>query len=207
MRTLVIAGGELNGTTCEQLSTYDCIIAADSGLEHAEALGIKVDHAVGDFDSAAPDVVARAVAAGVPIDRFPTEKDATDLEIALDTASTKGATFIEVIGIGGGRLDHLLGNMMLLANPSYRRAKVSFIDGTTVGYVVHDTLELEGEAGDLISLIPIGGPARNVTLKGFAYPLSNEVLPVNTGRGISNEFAGGPASIEVLNGTLLAIRP
>src|SRR5262245_31346085 len=62
------------------------VIAADSGLDRALALGLDVAVAVGDFDSASPDAVEAAEAAGVRIDRYPAEKDATDLELALDVA-------------------------------------------------------------------------------------------------------------------------
>ncbi len=62
------------------------VVAADSGLEHALALGLEVTVAVGDFDSASPEAVAVAEAAGTRVERHPHEKDATDLELALDVA-------------------------------------------------------------------------------------------------------------------------
>ena len=84
------------------------VIAADSGIEHAQALGLRVDVAVGDFDSVSADALHRAEAQGAVLERHPAAKDATDLELALDAAVRRGAGRIVVLGGHGGRVDHLL---------------------------------------------------------------------------------------------------
>ena len=73
------------------------VVAADKGLEHALALGLEVTVAVGDFDSASPEAVAVAEAAGTRVERHPPEKDATDLELALDVALAMGPQRILVL--------------------------------------------------------------------------------------------------------------
>ena len=73
------------------------VIAADRGLEHALALGLEVTVAVGDFDSASPEAVDVAEASGTRIDRHPAEKDATDLELALDVAAAMSPERILVL--------------------------------------------------------------------------------------------------------------
>src|SRR6476661_2130701 len=70
----------------EWLPTAADVVAADSGLGVATALGVHVDHLVGDLDSVDPAAVAAAEAAGTTVDRHPAEKDATDLELAIDAA-------------------------------------------------------------------------------------------------------------------------
>src|SRR5688572_27553768 len=62
------------------------VVAADSGVDHALALGLDVDLVVGDFDSASPQALERAAAEGATVERHPAAKDATDLELALDAA-------------------------------------------------------------------------------------------------------------------------
>jgi len=79
------------------------VIAADRGLEHARALGLEVSVAIGDFDSASPEAVAKAEKAGVRIERHPAEKDATDLELALDAAMELRPERVLVIAGDGGR--------------------------------------------------------------------------------------------------------
>src|SRR4051812_23931915 len=113
MRALVIAGGDAPAPIDAGLAAAPLVIAADSGVGHALALGLTVDLVIGDLDSAAPDDVERAIAAGARVDRHPADKDATDLELALDAARELGATEITVLGAGGGRLDHLLANLLV----------------------------------------------------------------------------------------------
>ena len=92
------------------------MIAADSGLEHAAALGLAVDVLVGDLDSVSAPSVAAAEEAGVRIERHPVDKEATDLEFALDFALALGEARVTVVSGGGGsRLDHHLAELALLA--------------------------------------------------------------------------------------------
>ncbi len=89
MRTaLVFAGGERPPPSAvDGLLAADVVIAADSGLGHALALGCAVDLVVGDLDSVDPDDARRARRpAGAVVEQHPADKDATDLELALDAA-------------------------------------------------------------------------------------------------------------------------
>ena len=45
---------------------------------------------------------------------------------------------------------------------------------------------LTGEEGELVSLLPVGGPAEGVTAQGLRYPLSDETLAAGSSRGVSN---------------------
>src|SRR5262245_40434058 len=119
MRALVFAGGDAPGPIDADLAAAPIVVAADSGVGHALALGLAVDLVIGDFDSAEPAHVERAIALGARVDRHPADKDATDLELALDAARELGATEITVLGVGGGRLDHLLANLLLVTHEAY----------------------------------------------------------------------------------------
>jgi thiamine pyrophosphokinase len=205
---LVFAGGDAP-TPFERSMTpaADLVIAADSGLGHARALGVRVDLVVGDLDSVDPGVLDAAVADGAAVERHPAAKDATDLEIALDAAVARGATEVLVLGVGGGRLDHFLGNMLLLASPKYAHVRVDArVDDTDVT-VVHERVELASAAGALCSLLPLGGPAIGVVTDGLRFPLRRETLPPGTTRGVSNEFLGTRATVSLEAGALLTIIP
>ena len=95
------------------------VIAADGGIDRALALGLHVDVAIGDFDSVSPAGLAAVEAAGRAIERHPAAKDATDLELALDAALALEPSRILVVGSSGGRLDHLLGSLLLLGDERY----------------------------------------------------------------------------------------
>ena len=183
------------------------VIAADQGLEHARELGLEVSVAVGDFDSASPAAVAEAEAAGTRIERHPVEKDATDLELALDAAAELEPERVLLIAGDGGRLDHLLSTLLLLGSQRYADMQLDARVGAASVHVVRGESTLEGEPGEIVSLLALHGPARGVRTEGLAYPLADETLEPGSSRGLSNVFAERKARIRVGHGVLLAIRP
>ena len=183
------------------------VIAADSGLEHALALGLAVTTAVGDFDSASSEAVAAAASSGVQIVRHPPEKDATDLELALDTAIALGPARILVLAGDGGRLDHLLSTLLLLASARYEQLRIDAFVGTARVHVIRGEREIDGEPGELVSLLAVNGPAEGVTTEDLVYPLRGETLEPGSTRGVSNVFASAQARVEVARGVLFAILP
>jgi thiamine pyrophosphokinase len=206
---LVFAGGEpLPAELARRLPGADAlVVAADSGLEHARALGRRVDLVVGDFDSADPDVVAAAEAEGTTVERHPVAKDQTDLELALRAAAARGASRIVVVGGYGGRLDHFLANALALAGPAADGVAVEWVTGEALVTVVRSEAEIAGEPGDLCSLLAVGGPARGVRTQGLRYPLEGEDLAPGSTRGVSNELTGTVAHVSVEAGTVLAVQP
>jgi thiamine pyrophosphokinase len=205
---LVFAGGDPPDVRDLPASLQpELVVAADSGLAHALALGVAVDLVVGDLDSVDPTVLDAAIADGTTVERHPAEKDTTDLELALDAALARGATWVIVLGVHGGRFDHFLANMLLLASPQFAAAQIEArLDGTNVS-VVRDSVGLAARAGALCTLLPVGGPAIGVTTEGLRYPLRGETLPPGTTRGVSNEFIGSTAAVSLESGVLLAVIP
>ena len=183
------------------------VIGADSGVHHAHALGLKVDIAVGDFDSIDPEVLDSL--RGCEIRRHPVDKDATDLELALDTALESGAERAVVIGGHGGRLDHLLGNAFVIAARRYEPLALRAIMGDALVAVVHPgrDLELAGEPGANITVLAMHGAATGVDIEGLVWPLNDAVVHPGSTLGLSNRFLTTSALIRVRTGTLLVIYP
>jgi thiamine pyrophosphokinase len=204
---VVVAGGHPSGGPLPARPEGDLVIAADGGVDLVVALGLHVDLAIGDFDSVSAAGLGAAEAAGANVETHPVDKDATDLELALDAAIALGPARIVVVGTGGGRLDHLLGSLLLLGDKRYASAEIDAYLGESLIHVVRDTRRLAGAPGDLLSLIPVHGAAEGVTTEGLEYPLQDETLPAGTSRGVSNVFATAQASITVERGCLLAVRP
>ena len=145
---LVFAGGDPPPPhALRSLPRADLVIAADSGLDHATALGFAVDLIVGDLDSADPATIDTAVAAGAAVEHHPEAKDATDLELALLAACRRGYTAIIVVGGHGGRLDHFLANTLLLASSEFAGVRLEARLGDAQVFVVRGEHELHGEAG------------------------------------------------------------
>ena len=207
-QVIVLSGGEPIATDRDFSLPDDAyVIAADSGLHHAAPLGLTVDLVVGDMDSVDPDVLANAVSAGSLEDRYPADKDHTDLELALSAAIAAGAGRILVVGSHEGRLDHLLGSMGLLASTARLVDEIVWTDGHTIvtACTPRHVTTIRGGSGDRVSLVPNDSDAVGVTTVGLMWRLDNETLPIGTTRGISNVMDSTEASISVTDGTLLII--
>jgi thiamine pyrophosphokinase len=208
---VVVAGGDpVDPGDVDDLPGDSPVIAADSGIDHARALGWRVDVAVGDFDSVTPAGLAAAEAEGTVIDHHPAAKDHTDLELALDVAMARGARRIVVVGGHGGRLDHLLGNALLLAAERYAGVALEARFGPARVHVARPAggaVALTGSRGGLVTLLAAGGPAEGVTTEGLLYPLAGETLAPGSTRGVSNELSGPSASVSLRAGTLLVVQP
>lgn len=194
---LIVAGGVASAEEArEAAKDADFIIAADGGFSLASRAGLRVDLLVGDMDS------LDSPPQNIPILKFPREKDATDLELALDYARGTDPERIVVVGAFGARLDHTLANANLLEK--YDLPVVLFHQGFRV-YLVVDELEIPAALGDLVSLIPLSAEVRGIFTWGLRYPLHDGVLFRASTRGVSNEVVGLPCGVRVREGKLLLI--
>ncbi|MFW2367159.1 MAG: thiamine diphosphokinase, partial [Desulforhopalus sp.] len=93
MKVFIFANGDLGRPhlLTPFIDQSDLLIAADGGANHCFQLNITPDILLGDLDSIRPAVLNHYRKTEVAISKYPTEKDATDLEIALDLAQEKGA--------------------------------------------------------------------------------------------------------------------
>lgn len=205
---LVLTGGDpVPPSSRPVLPAADVVVAADSGLEHAVTLGLRADVVVGDFDSVDPAVLAAAEAGGAVVHRHPAAKDHTDLELALRVAADLRPQRIVVAGGAGGRFDHELGNVLLLCSDEFAGVDVDGWVGAAHVTVVRSRRTLHGGPGDLVSLLPVGGPATGVRTTGLLYPLAGDDLGPGTTRGVSNELVANEATVEIGGGVLLAVQP
>jgi thiamine pyrophosphokinase len=187
----------------------DLVVAADGGARHAGALGLRLDRWVGDGDSIDPRDLESLAAAGVVVEQLEREKDASDTEFALLAAIAAGAATVTILGaLGGPRTDHALTNVALLDHPGLaghpsrlfdeHAARISFLAGPAEA-------ELAGHVDDLVTLVPVGGPAVGVTTRGLRYPLRNETLEPGSSRGLSNVRTTPQAGVALREGRLLLI--
>ena len=205
---VVVAGGEAPEPDAARAVPPNApVVAADRGLDHALALGLRVTVAVGDFDSASADALASAEREGTPIERHPEAKGATDLELALDAALALAPERILVLAGVGERLDHLLSALLLLGASRFEGVELDARVGPAQVHVIRRERSLEGTPGEIVSLLAVGGRAEGVCTEGLAYPLTRETLEEGSSRGVSNRFEAKTARVEVERGTVLAVRP
>lgn len=209
-KCLIISGGHLETGSLQfyqdKIGKVDYTICADGGVRHAAKLGIKPDLVVGDFDTLTPEEVERTCKNGVKIRRYPCRKDYTDTHIALLQAVEMGYCEIDIIAAWGGRLDHTLANIMLLALPEAENARLRILDEKHEAYLVRNKAKFSGKTGEIISLLPLSDCVSGVFTKGLEYNLENGILKMGIPIGVSNSFADSEVEIEIKKGLLLAIR-
>jgi thiamine pyrophosphokinase len=211
---LILAGGdapsrsELDRAWPGWDTDIDLVIAADGGARHAAGLGVRIDIWIGDGDSTDPAVLRTMTERGMEIHSAPAAKDESDAELAVRFALDRGAAGIVIVGgTGGPRMDHALANIGLLAMPELIGRDAALLDsGARIRRVRGPgTMELSGAPGNLVSLLPDGGPALDVTTDGLVYPLRGEPLLPGPPRGLSNVIERTPASVRIGSGSLLVI--
>lgn len=207
-RVLVLAGGDpVRLPLPRRVPPTDLVVAADGGYASAALLGVEVDLLIGDLDSVTSDGLAAARAAGTRIQQHPVDKDRTDLALALDAVAAEGPAEALLVGGHGGRLDHLLANVALLAAEEYAALGLTALLGDAVVTVIRDHAELVGVPGELVSLLAMHGPAHGVSTSGLRFPLEHATLPVGSSLGVSNRFTGRHATITVTDGVVIAVQP
>jgi len=206
--SIVVAAGEGPAlASLPPISADAVVIAADGGLDRALQLGLRPGIVLGDLDSVSADALSSAEREGARVVRHPRDKDATDLELALDEAQALGARRVLVIASATGRLDHLLASLLLLGADTLAGLEIDALVGDATVHVIRGEREIVGTPGDLVTLLALHGPAAGVTTDGLTYPLRDATLMPGSSRGVSNVFAEPRATVSVASGVLLAIRP
>lgn len=178
-------------------SNGDYIIAADKGIENLQKLGIEPDIVIGDFDSLGyvPEIENKIV--------LPVRKDDTDIAHAVRYALEKGCDRFYVYGAIGGLLDHTMANIQIAAFISKQGMLGEFIgDEFTVCCLTNGKLRLEKADSGRFSMFALDS-AKGVTLGGLSYTAENRDFNQFYPIGVSNEFIGQSAEVEVRDGTLL----
>lgn len=197
MKALIVSAGDPPSAALMKARAGECdlLIAADGGLDCFEQTGISPHLIIGDMDSAAGALVRKYAESGAELVTAEAEKDDTDSFLALEEAISRGANEIVWLGATGGRVDHLLSNLMLLKWAAKRGASLTIEDDTQLITLGTGSFTIYGSAGDTVSLIPVDESA-TVTAGGLYYPLERLVLTNSRPRGVSNVLLGESADIE-----------
>lgn len=186
----ILLGGEFSLTPralAQVASTR--IIAADSGIRHAAALGVTPELWVGDFDSV-PDGLDPSLAAVERL-KFPVAKAKTDGELAVDEAIARGATSLVLVGaFGGPRVDHAFLHLTLAIRLAEQDMPVLLTGGAQEGTPLRPgEADFDYAPGTIFSVIGFEDLS-GLTLEGARWPLDDFSLPFGSSRTISNEVVG-----------------
>jgi len=202
MRALVFANGE---PPSSQLIAglrkgVDLIVAADGGADKALALGVVPDAVVGDLDSAS-DASRNVIPAAAFIRAD--DPDHTDLQKAVAFALQQGCREIDVVAAGGGRADHALANLSILAL-SGEDIIIRVIDDLFEVTRVDSRAVIDAPVGTVVSLVPIG-VCTGVTTSGLRWELDDRDIAFGP-LGVHNEVVQRPAAVSLREGLLLLFR-
>ncbi len=206
-RAIIFANGEMPevGWAKKLISKSDTIIAVDGGLNHCLNIALTPYLLIGDLDSITPRQVEEMAALGCLIEKYPAEKDETDLELALLWAAKKNFSTILIFGALGGRIDQTIANLSLLLLPELFNLDVRILTEDDEIFVITSEVKLKGSMGDRVSLLPWGRSVVGITTDGLKYPLQDATLTPDSSRGVSNVMLEETASVTIESGSLLCV--
>lgn len=209
-KVLIITGGLVLEEFLSRLvmkKQYTMMIAVDYGLTVADRLKLPLDYIVGDFDSVSEELLQKYSDKSIPIQTFPTEKDKTDTQIAIELALMYNATSIDLVGATGNRLDHVLANIHLLMLPMQLSIDACILDSNNKIYLKKENFSIQKEKqyGNFVSFLPFAGKVSGLILKGFKYPLNGITLTAGSSLGISNVIMEEKAEVKFTEGILIVV--
>ncbi len=207
MKKCIIIGAGVCSAQCLSkqmtLQEGDLCIAADGGLKHLQQIEILPDIVLGDMDS----IGLQELSGPFQIKRLPVEKDDTDMLAAIKEGLDAGYKQFMLYGALGGRLDHTLANIQCLLYLLNRGATGTIIGDDVILTLIKDTkisfTDSFARKGRRISVFAYGGDAYGVCERGLKYLLDSVTVKQEFPIGISNEFTGESAEVEVRQGMLL----
>ena len=191
------------------ITDTDYIICADGGFDTLRSQGLTPHAVIGDGDSSASlrECMDADLLGGVTVVSMPREKDHTDVNAAVDYALGFGYKNFLFLCCTGNRFDHTMANVFMLERLAQNGAS---------GAIADEKNYIQLHAGGskkfpmkpdykYFSVIAIDPVISGVTLKGLKYPLNNAHLYRNEPIGVSNEFIGDEAAVEIEHGRALII--
>ena len=205
MKAFIYTGGKIfPENITEHPKGDDLRIAADAGFLNAKRLGVRIDVALGDFDSLGEkqsEIDENAEKITVPA-----EKDETDTQLAVNEALKRGADELVIIGGLDGRLDHTLSNLAILEAMADMRVHAVILNGQSRIRYIKSTSMLVARSGyKYLSILAADDTVKGVSLEGCKYPLENARLTRKFQYTVSNEIVGNCALISVKKGAIYVV--
>jgi thiamine pyrophosphokinase len=205
-RICIVANGNISETALSQIHDSDAVIGVDRAAFWLISHGIIPDVAIGDFDSVTKQerIIIEKNAKSVRV--FPKDKDATDLELAIDHAITLHPKEVMILGAIGTRFDHSFVAVQLLEK---------FI-GSGISAVLRDEknecvmcnakhILLKNTHYKYFSVLPVTDEIV-ISITGCEYPLKRTTIRRGISLGVSNEIVSDEATITIHKGAALIIR-
>lgn len=189
------------------------IIGVDGGCLELIKAGFHLDLAIGDFDSVTQDELEMIKNQAKEVKVFNTDKDDTDMELALEyaTSSFPQADYYILGGIGEqkGRLDHMLANIWMGYQARFESfvEQFSFIERNhRLQYLQAGRHQLKSQKRtDYLSIISMT-PVKDLMIKNALFNLDKQDFSYPRAL-ISNEFISeqNPVELSFSKGLVLVL--
>lgn len=180
------------------------IIAVDGGLNFLDKINVKPDLLLGDLDSAEIQVVVKNK--GIETFKFPSKKDFTDNELALEYCLEQGYSNVILFGsLSEDRLDHSLANIFLLEKYTKLGLNIRIVNNNNSILCLIGPVQKKYnfKSGNTLSVIALSEKVEGLNLVGFEYPLKDATLYRSSSLGISNKIKDKLQIISFKSGILL----
>jgi len=214
LKMVLVAGGSVTpeflrlycgpGKTDGETGMRTCLVGIDAGVLRLEEAGLVPDTVIGDFDSVSTEErerIRRVYPESVFLNPV---KDDTDMEAAVRFAIEQKPDEVLILGATGGRMDHTITNLRLLALFEEAGIPAYLLDTCSRIRILKKSVTLHKNElyGPYVSLLPVSETVRNITLRGFKYPLEQASLELFSSLGVSNELKEETGEI-IFSGGLL----
>ncbi|MBL4934944.1 thiamine diphosphokinase [Clostridium sp. YIM B02515] len=208
MKVIIVAGGTPPSKTLidKQISHDSIVIAVDRGADCLLKYKITPDYLIGDFDSISTETLNYFYTKSCNIERYNSEKDESDTELAILKAKELNADEIVFLGCTGSRLDHTLVNINLLYKCLKYKIKSSIIDSNNLLCLTDTSVEISGDKGQYFSVLPYYSDVKGLTIRGAKYCLNNYNLNIGSSLTLSNQFKETTVDISFASGILLILK-
>lgn len=168
-------------------------------------VGLQPDMLIGDLDSAPQSLLQDSRIAGVKRYVYPSDKASSDMELALTILADEEVDVVIVLGVSGGRSDHMLFNWQLVRLRAWPFS-MQFIDETTHSYILKgaQTVLVDATPGSFLSLLAMES-STGVSTTGLHYPLTDAAIEAGSTLGLSNRVVSDTIRVTISSGTLLVM--
>lgn len=203
----VFAGGDFSEDhlPVEEIRAGDRLVCVDRGVEHCLHAGLQPDVWIGDMDSVSADGLQDSRLVNVPRHVYPSDKASSDLELALDIISRDPPERVVIVGVSGGRTDHMLFNWSLPLLRSWPFS-LQLIDGTVRCYVLDgaDSIKADTCVGKTVSLLAMK-TCEGVGTTHLQYNLDNASMQPGSTLGLSNVAEASHIEVAQTQGLMLVM--
>jgi len=181
--------------------SVDFVIGIDAGAETLLESGVKVDLAIGDFDS----LKNKDLLKKINHLEYPKEKDYSDTEIAVTHAISLRYDEIILTNMLGGRTDHLLFNISILYRIFKEGKSTKILENKEEIYIFDKSIEVQTDINDIVSIFPLLGKVIFEESKGLYYPLKGKSVELGETLTLSNTAVSNPVYVELKEGVAILI--